>query len=306
MDLQRDQAGVIARRQAVGAGLTDNDIRRRLRRREWVVVHPGVYVDHTGPLTWLQRAWAGVLYAWPASLCGLSAMRAVEGPGRSRHEATIEVAIDIGRRVADRPGLRVHRMAHVVERSLWNLGPPRLRFVDAVVVGALAAPTDLGAVGVVADACGGRRTTAVRLIRSLDVRERSPRRRFLRGVLADVAEGACSVLEHAYLVRVERAHCLPRAQRQQRADATLGVIYRDVPTTTCTWSSTAGCTTTTSSSGTATSTATWMQRWSSGPPCGSDTGRSSTDRAERPAASRCCCGREAGWAFPRPAAPSAN
>jgi hypothetical protein len=55
VDLLRDQAGVIARRQALEAGLTDNDIRRRLRRREWVSVHPGVYVDHTGPLTWLQR-----------------------------------------------------------------------------------------------------------------------------------------------------------------------------------------------------------------------------------------------------------
>ena len=93
MDLLRDQAGIIARRQALRGGLTSNDVRRRLRRREWVVVHPGVYVDHTGQLTWLQRAWAAVLYAWPAALCGESALRAVEGPGRRRDDHTIHVAI---------------------------------------------------------------------------------------------------------------------------------------------------------------------------------------------------------------------
>jgi len=228
VELLRDQAGVVARRQALDAGLTDNDIRRRLRRREWVVVHPGVYVEHTGPLTWLQRAWAAVLYAWPAVLCGESVQRAVDGPGRRRSDAVVHVAIAVGRRVADRDGVRVHRMAHLDDRALWNVGPPRLRYEDAVLDLAVVARTELDAIGILADACGGRRTTALRLVRSLDARERSPRRRFLDGVLADVAEGACSVLEHAYLVRVERAHRLPRAHRQQRAEATLGVIYRDV------------------------------------------------------------------------------
>ncbi len=46
------QEGVIARRQAVAAGLTSDDVARLLRRREWARVHPGVYVDHTGPLPW--------------------------------------------------------------------------------------------------------------------------------------------------------------------------------------------------------------------------------------------------------------
>ena len=67
------QDGVINRRQALAAGLTDPDIRRRLRRREWARVHPGVYVDHTGPLSWRrERAWAAVLYAEPAARCGAS------------------------------------------------------------------------------------------------------------------------------------------------------------------------------------------------------------------------------------------
>ncbi len=119
-------------------------------------------------------------------------------------------------------------MQHLVDRTSWNHSPPRLRYEDAVLDAAIAAQTDFDAIGVVAQACGGRRTTAVRLGVALASRGRTPRRQFLEGVLRDVAQGACSVLEHAYLLRVERAHRLPRGRRQQRVNATLGVIYRDV------------------------------------------------------------------------------
>ena len=54
--LLSQQSGVVSRRQLLRAGLTDNDIARLLRRRELARVHSGVYVDHTGPLSWLQRA----------------------------------------------------------------------------------------------------------------------------------------------------------------------------------------------------------------------------------------------------------
>ncbi|MEZ0579568.1 type IV toxin-antitoxin system AbiEi family antitoxin domain-containing protein [Nocardioides sp. MH1] len=64
------QDGVISRQQALAAGLAPHAIARLLRRREWAPVHPGVYVDHTGPLSWRQRAWAAVLACWPAALDG--------------------------------------------------------------------------------------------------------------------------------------------------------------------------------------------------------------------------------------------
>lgn len=70
------QSGVIRRRQVLDLGGNDNDIERLLRRRQWARVHTGVYVDHTGPLSWLQRAWAAVLLHWPAALAGASALRA--------------------------------------------------------------------------------------------------------------------------------------------------------------------------------------------------------------------------------------
>jgi very-short-patch-repair endonuclease len=47
-------------------------------------------------------------------------------------------------------------------------------------------------------------------------------------VLDDVAEGACSVLEHGYLTRVERAHGLARPRRQVVSRSQAGLVYRDV------------------------------------------------------------------------------
>ncbi|MGV0835473.1 type IV toxin-antitoxin system AbiEi family antitoxin domain-containing protein [Mycolicibacterium thermoresistibile] len=98
------QGGVVSRRQALAAGMQDHDIRRMLRRREWVRVHAGVYVDHTGPLSWLQRAWAAVLYAEPAALCLESAL-GVE-------TTVIHVAISRERSAPVAPkGVRIHRIA---------------------------------------------------------------------------------------------------------------------------------------------------------------------------------------------------
>ena len=55
------QHGVVSRAQALARGLAPHDLRRLVRRRELAVLHPGVYVDHTGEPTWLQQAWAAVL-----------------------------------------------------------------------------------------------------------------------------------------------------------------------------------------------------------------------------------------------------
>lgn len=225
-DLLDRQRGVVARRQAIAAGQSAADVRRLLRRREWVTVHPGVYVDHTGDLTWLQRAWAGVLLAWPAALSHESSLRAFDGPGRS-DEGLLHLAVDRDRRIAAPAGIRIHRTAHLWERTQWNLGPPRTRYEEAALDVAITAGSELRAIGALATASQSRRTTARRMADALASRPRSPRREWLRSVLDDVSEGACSVLEHAYLTRVERAHALPVARRQVRVTATMGLTYRD-------------------------------------------------------------------------------
>lgn len=222
-----DQSGTVSRQQLLSDGLSENDVRRLVRRRDLTAIHPGVFVDHTGTPTWLQRAWAAVLYARPAALGGESALRAADGPGRTLRSDDITVVIDHERRVRARAGLVVERRRALDDHVLWNLGPPRLRYEDATVDVALAAGTDLDAVAALAAACGGRRTTARRLAQTVRDRARVPRRAWLMAVLDDVAEGTSSVLEHRYLRDVERAHGLPRARRQLRALAAGTVTYRD-------------------------------------------------------------------------------
>lgn len=225
--LYRRQDGVVARAQLVELGVPATEIRRLIRREKLVVVSPGVYVDHTGELTWNQAAWAAVLAVWPAALCHQSAIRAADGPGRRGVEPLLHVAIDRSRSPAPPPGVRLHRLAVLDEKVLWNLSPPRVRVEHALLDVAAESHDELEAISVLADAVQARRTTAERLIATLDDRRRLARRDFLRDVLADVAAGTCSVLEHGYLTRVERPHGLPSAQRQVRASSR-GPIFRDV------------------------------------------------------------------------------
>lgn len=227
--LIRDQNGLVSRRQAIAAGLPPHDIARRLRRREWATVHEGVFINHTGELTWQQRAWAAVLWAWPAALSHESALRADDGPGKKgRDVSVIHVAIAAERRVREPVGVRVHRMSHFADRAQWNKHPPRIRFEQAVVDTAADAITDQAAIAILADAVNARRTTAGRLMGVLAGRARIQRREWLASVLADVEAGTCSVLEQGYLARVERPHRLPVGNRQVASGSSGRLMFRDV------------------------------------------------------------------------------
>jgi len=226
--LLADQDGVVSRRQAHEVGVSDPELRSLLRRRMLAKVHPGVYVDHTGKPTWNQLAWAAVLLCWPAVLAGSSALRAHEGPGTSRSVGPIVVAVARDRHPASRAGIRVVRRDHLEQRAQWNLGPPRLRYEEAVVDVAAEARSDFAALAELSKAVQGRRTTAERLMRTIANRTRVPRRDWMTDVLTDVAAGTCSVLEHGYLTRVERPHGLTTARRQVRDRLGAGTVFRDV------------------------------------------------------------------------------
>lgn len=225
LDLQN---GVIARRQARAAGLPEHVVRRLLRRREWTLVHPGVYVDHTGPLTWLQRAWAAVLVVEGAALSHQSALRAADGPGRrGGDDGPIHIVVDRSRNLEPPPGVVRHYATDLADRVLWTAAPPRVRIEHAALDLAAAADSDFDAVARLADVVQARRTTAARLLDALERRERIGRRDFLAAVIADIGAGTCSVLEHGYLTRVERPHGLASGERQV-ADSAHGPLYRDV------------------------------------------------------------------------------
>lgn len=225
-DVLTRQAGVVSRRQLLALGYARHDVRRLVRRRELVVCSPGVYLDHTGDPTWLQRAWCGVLALWRAALCHESALDAA-GARRCDPGALIQVAVDRNRSPAPPPGVRLRRLADLEAKVQWQLGPPRVRIEDAAIDVAAEARDEFAAVAVLADAVQSRRTTAARMEQALARRSRIVRRHFLAEVLADVGQGTCSVLEHGYLTRVERPHGLPTGRRQAR-ESPRGTVYRDV------------------------------------------------------------------------------
>lgn len=229
LDLLDHQAGVISRRQVLELGGSDNDIERSLRRRLWARIHDGVYVDHTGEPSWLQRAWAAVLYYWPAVLTGESALRAHDvRTGGQPDAAPIQVAVERRRYVDPCAGIQVSRIADFASVALFHLGPPRVRLEHAALSVASDAKDDSRAVAVLGDACQSRRTTPGRLVDALRKRRKLRRRRLLLEIPQDVAAGAFSVLERRYLRHVERPHGLPSGQRQRRVTRGKTAAYRDV------------------------------------------------------------------------------
>ena len=225
----RRQDGVVSRCQATVLGMTDNDIERMLRRRVWARVFDGVYVDHTGPLTADQRAWAAVLFAAPSALAGRDALRAhrIRGLDPAPSEP-VRIVVAGHRKVAAPPGVRVTRMNAFEDSAQLHLSPPRLRLEPAALIVASEAGTEDSAVAVLADVCQSHRTRPDRLLACLQGFSRLPRRALLGAILRDVVSGTYSALERRYLVQVERAHGLPTGCRQRRVAAGGRVYFRDV------------------------------------------------------------------------------
>lgn len=213
--LQRRQAGVVSRGQALSAGLDTVYVERMLRRRSWVRVHAGVYVDHTGPLSQRQREWAALL-RYPGSVLSAQAALRSAGLGGDRRERRVELAVPHGRRVARTAGIVVTQLRCFESAALLGATPPRLRVEHAALLVASTAAGEDAAVAAIADVVREGATTTDRLLDALSHHPKLPRRALLREVLADVAVGAQSPLERRYLRDVERAHGLPRGERQVR------------------------------------------------------------------------------------------
>jgi hypothetical protein len=213
-DLLRHQSGVVSRRQALARGFHDDDIARLIRRREWARMFPGVYVAHTGPPTWIQRAWGATLLHAPAALASWSALRAA-GAEVQTPKLAVSLVVASHRRVVDPPGVSTRRTQSWDRDVLEHLSPPRQRLEIAALWAASEASSNDAAVALLGDLVQDRRTTAGRLLAALDDLRRLPRRRLLGDVLADVESGALSALERRYLRDVERSHALPGARRQR-------------------------------------------------------------------------------------------
>jgi very-short-patch-repair endonuclease len=99
-------------------------------------------------------------------------------------------------------------------RSPGSVGSPRRLKVEDTVLDLCAAATPGEVVGLVTTSVQKRLTTPSRLLAVLEQRYRHRYRTLLMSLLRDVAQGAESPLEVAYLRGVEQRHGLPRGDRQ--------------------------------------------------------------------------------------------
>jgi very-short-patch-repair endonuclease len=211
----RSRAGVVRRRELLARGVTDADIKRRVRAGEWALPFRGVVASAAVPEpAHVRRARAALVAAGPgAYLCclGAAALRRLPLPtGTALH-----VTVPSTRSVRPQPGLRAHRDA--LERSPTTYAGLPTVGVEAALIGSFGCLDDVVARrALVIESVRDGRTTAARLLTAL--RPRTRRRPELLALLG-VCDGSQSEAEIAMLVRVIRAYRLPEPQRQFCVDA---------------------------------------------------------------------------------------
>lgn len=206
-----EQAGAITREQAQVSGLSEGAVDGLLKAGRWSRLHAGVYAAFSGPVPPRTRTWGALLYAGDgAALGGRSALWVWGVLTNPPDEVHVEVPND--RKVVAAPGVRITRRRRLRQLVHPSVVPARLRLEEVVLD--LAGETDeAGLVDVVLLATGSRRTTAERLRSALAHRPRHRHRQLLVEILGEVAEGVQSALERRFRRTVERAHGLPRGER---------------------------------------------------------------------------------------------
>jgi predicted transcriptional regulator of viral defense system len=107
-DLARRQHGVIARRQLVAFGYSEQAIRHRLAKGRLHRVHPGVYALGRPEVTQHGRWMAAILAAGPAAVLSHRSAAALYGIAKQRGNA-IHVTVPAHSRRSSSRGITVHR-----------------------------------------------------------------------------------------------------------------------------------------------------------------------------------------------------
>ena len=214
-ELIADQSLAVSRVQALAAGMSPDQIRRTIGRAWQRSAHAGVYVAATGPVDYLTRCWTSLIHAGPGSALGM------ETAGWfwtliDEEPDDVHVMVPGDRRPAPQAGTRFHIRVHLAGRVHPAKVPAMVTLEDTVLdLVDRRSTTQSTVVGLVLKACQRRLTSPQRLSDTLDSRLKIRHRDLITGLLTEAAEGVQSPLERRYVRDVERAHSLPRGQRNQ-------------------------------------------------------------------------------------------
>lgn len=205
LDVLRRQGYLITRSQALEAGWSEGTLRYRTRAAgPWGVVLPGVYTNHNGPLTGVQREIAAVLYAGRG--CVITGQAALQRHGVPIPKTeVVDVLIPHSTRRQSAGFVRVHRTSRMPERPWVSNGirwAPVTRAVADVARGGLA----LREVRAVVAAAVQRRQCTIQQLAAELGAGRPQGSSALRAALEEVADGVASAAEGDLrrLVRVSR------------------------------------------------------------------------------------------------------
>ena len=187
--LLRSQGDLMTRRQVLDCGVTEGEMRHKLRPNgPWTVVLPGVYLAHNGLLAAGQQEIAALLYAGRDSVISGRAALARHGV-RVPLAGSVDVLVPHDRRLQSVSFVDVHRTKRLPEQ-IWRTDGLRWAPIARAVADATRDQSDLRAVrATVADAVQRGKCTIGQLIAELDAgptRGSAP----LRAALEEVAAGA--------------------------------------------------------------------------------------------------------------------
>ena len=207
-------------------GISRSSIRSQLASGRWDVLFTGVYFAANGNLGRESQLWAALLASGDGAVLSHRTAAAIFGFARVAHP--IEVSIPADRQEVSVPGVRVRRSRLLPGKSTRHQGWPITTAADTVLdlVGGMRLPHDV--VGLLTDACRSGSVAAAQILAAMRERKRQRHRQLIKDSLSEVLAGVESILEHKYLVRVERPHGLPVGRRQVKAWANGAPIRRDV------------------------------------------------------------------------------
>lgn len=209
--LQRD---VVTRQQAESAGWTEGQVNRHLASGRWRALHRGVFITHTGPVSWTSRVWAALLHAGPDAVASHRTAGRLQGLV-DEDPQVLELLVPWEQRVENRPGLVVRRARNLASQRHPSRTMAQTRVEHTVLHLARQAAGDDEVAALLLSACQRRATTPERLADALDTWPRHRRRGLILDVLSEAREGVASPLERRYRRDVERGHGLPASIRGQ-------------------------------------------------------------------------------------------
>jgi hypothetical protein len=191
----RRQHDIVARRQAIACGMTENAIRHRIRADgPWQVPLPGIYAVGRGRLSDKQRAVAAFLYAGRAIAITGSAAIAWHGlPGKDPQLVDVLVPLHLKR--SDVGFVRLRRTS-VTPGVAFQDGVVNYAPLDRAIADAVRQLSDMTEVrDLVASAVQRGKVDVWQLLREVDLGPKQGSAR-LRLALAEVSEGVRSVAEN--------------------------------------------------------------------------------------------------------------